>query len=152
MGKYLTEIGPANGQVKIVVLMPRPGECPESRHPPRVPVHGAWERPRVGWLAVCKILSGNRTSTALHVVIPPSELSAASEYAIESVVETVRSATGSLAQNKKLSLKTEVAKPFPIGIGDEQRLTQDGIGQRCGSCAPRGYRGSCHSGSRRNGR
>jgi len=46
------------------------------------------------------------------------------EYAIESVVETVRSATESLAQNKRLALKTEVAKPLPIGLGDEQRLTQ----------------------------
>jgi signal transduction histidine kinase len=46
------------------------------------------------------------------------------EYAIESVVETVRSATESLAQNKKLALKTEVDKPMPIGLGDEQRLTQ----------------------------
>jgi len=46
------------------------------------------------------------------------------EYAIESVVETVRSATESLAQNKKLSLKTEVAESLPIGLGDEQRLTQ----------------------------
>jgi GAF domain-containing protein/anti-sigma regulatory factor (Ser/Thr protein kinase) len=46
------------------------------------------------------------------------------EYAIESVVETVRSATESLAQNKKLALKTEIAKPLPIGLGDEQRLTQ----------------------------
>ena len=46
------------------------------------------------------------------------------EYAIESVVETVRSATESLAQNKKLALTTEVAKSLPIGVGDEQRLTQ----------------------------
>jgi signal transduction histidine kinase len=46
------------------------------------------------------------------------------EYAIESVVETVRSATESLAQNKKLALNTEVAKSLPIGLGDEQRLTQ----------------------------
>jgi signal transduction histidine kinase len=46
------------------------------------------------------------------------------EYAIESVVETVRSATESLAQNKKLSFKTEVAKSLPVGLGDEQRLTQ----------------------------
>jgi signal transduction histidine kinase len=46
------------------------------------------------------------------------------EYAIESVVETVRSATESLAQNKRLVLKTEVAKSLPIGVGDEQRLTQ----------------------------
>jgi signal transduction histidine kinase/putative methionine-R-sulfoxide reductase with GAF domain len=46
------------------------------------------------------------------------------EYAIESVVETVRSATESLAQNKKLSFKTDVAKPLPVGLGDEQRLTQ----------------------------
>src|SRR5262245_6523428 len=42
------------------------------------------------------------------------------EYAIESVVETVRSATESLAQNKKLALKTEVARSLPIGLGDEQ--------------------------------
>jgi signal transduction histidine kinase len=47
-----------------------------------------------------------------------------SEYAIESVVDTVRSATESLAQNKKLALKTEVAKSLPVGLGDEQRLTQ----------------------------
>jgi GAF domain-containing protein len=46
------------------------------------------------------------------------------EYAIESVVETVRAAIESLAQNKKLALKTEVAKSLPVGLGDEQRLTQ----------------------------
>jgi signal transduction histidine kinase len=46
------------------------------------------------------------------------------EYAIESVVETVRSATESLAQNKKLVLSTDVAKSLPFGLGDEQRLTQ----------------------------
>jgi signal transduction histidine kinase len=47
-----------------------------------------------------------------------------SEYAIESVVETVRAATESLAQNKKLTLTTSVHKPLPVGLGDEQRLTQ----------------------------
>src|SRR5215475_15926989 len=47
-----------------------------------------------------------------------------SEYAIESVIETVRVATESLAQNRKLALKTEVAKSLPMGLGDEQRLTQ----------------------------
>jgi signal transduction histidine kinase len=46
------------------------------------------------------------------------------EYAMESVVETVRSATESLAQNKRLALNTEVAKSLPVGLGDEQRLTQ----------------------------
>jgi signal transduction histidine kinase len=46
------------------------------------------------------------------------------EYAIESVVETVRAATESLAQNKMLTLTTSVAKSLPIGLGDEQRLTQ----------------------------
>ena len=45
------------------------------------------------------------------------------EYAIEGVVETVRSATESLAQSKKLALKTEVAKSLPICLGDEQRIT-----------------------------
>jgi signal transduction histidine kinase len=46
------------------------------------------------------------------------------EYAIESVVETVRAATESLAQNKKLTLTTSVEKSLPVGLGDEQRLTQ----------------------------
>jgi signal transduction histidine kinase len=46
------------------------------------------------------------------------------EYSIETMVETVRVATESLAQNKKLALTTAVAKSLPIGIGDEQRLTQ----------------------------
>jgi signal transduction histidine kinase len=47
-----------------------------------------------------------------------------SDYAIESVVETVRAATESLAQNKKLTLTTSVDKALPVGLGDEQRLTQ----------------------------
>jgi signal transduction histidine kinase len=47
-----------------------------------------------------------------------------SEYALESVVETVRAATESLAQNKKLTLTTCVDKSLPVGLGDEQRLTQ----------------------------
>ena len=46
-----------------------------------------------------------------------------SEYAIESVVETVRAATESLAHNKKLRLTTSVDKSLPFGLGDEQRLT-----------------------------
>jgi signal transduction histidine kinase len=46
------------------------------------------------------------------------------EYALENVVETVRAATESLAETKKLGLKTDVAKKLPVGMGDEQRLTQ----------------------------
>jgi signal transduction histidine kinase len=46
------------------------------------------------------------------------------EYALENVVETVRVATESLAEAKKLSLKTDVDTSLPIGLGDEQRLTQ----------------------------
>jgi signal transduction histidine kinase len=46
------------------------------------------------------------------------------EYALESVVETVRAATESLAAAKNLALKTEVEKRMPLGLGDEQRLTQ----------------------------
>jgi signal transduction histidine kinase len=46
------------------------------------------------------------------------------EYAVESMVETVRAATESLAETKNLSLKTDVAKKLPVGQGDEQRLTQ----------------------------
>jgi signal transduction histidine kinase len=47
-----------------------------------------------------------------------------SEYALENVVETVRAATESLAETKKLALKIDVAKRLPVGLGDEQRLTQ----------------------------
>jgi len=46
------------------------------------------------------------------------------EYALESVVETVRLATEALAETKKLAFKTDVAELLPIGLGDEQRLTQ----------------------------
>jgi GAF domain-containing protein/anti-sigma regulatory factor (Ser/Thr protein kinase) len=46
------------------------------------------------------------------------------EYALESVVETVRAATEALAETKKLGLRADVAKRLPIGVGDEQRLTQ----------------------------
>jgi signal transduction histidine kinase len=62
-------------------------------------------------LDIAKIESGQFTLTM-------------SEYAIESIVETVRAATESLAQNKKLTLTTSVDKSLPIGLGDEQRLTQ----------------------------
>jgi signal transduction histidine kinase len=47
-----------------------------------------------------------------------------SEYALSSMIETVRVATESLAEGKKLALKTDVAKGLPHGLGDEQRLTQ----------------------------
>jgi signal transduction histidine kinase len=46
------------------------------------------------------------------------------EYALENVVETVRAATEALAETKKLALTTEISKQLPIGVGDEQRLTQ----------------------------
>jgi GAF domain-containing protein len=47
-----------------------------------------------------------------------------SEYALSSMVETVRVATESLAAAKKLTFKTEVEQSLPRGFGDEQRLTQ----------------------------
>jgi signal transduction histidine kinase len=46
------------------------------------------------------------------------------EYALENVVETVRAATEALAETKKLGLTTDVVRRLPIGVGDEQRLTQ----------------------------
>jgi signal transduction histidine kinase len=46
------------------------------------------------------------------------------EYALDGVVEAVRVATESLAESKKLSLKTDVAKGLPRGLGDEQRISQ----------------------------
>jgi signal transduction histidine kinase len=46
------------------------------------------------------------------------------EYSLDGIVETVRVATESLAEGKKLSLKTDVAKGLPCGLGDEQRISQ----------------------------
>jgi signal transduction histidine kinase len=47
-----------------------------------------------------------------------------SEYSIDSMVQTVRMATESLASAKKLFFKTNVVKGLPYGWGDEPRLTQ----------------------------
>src|SRR5262245_18783583 len=57
------------------------------------------------------------------------------EYALENVVETVRVATESLAETKKLSLKTDVAKSLPIGFGDEQHTGLAVLALRCPSGA-----------------
>jgi signal transduction histidine kinase len=46
------------------------------------------------------------------------------EYSLDGIVETVRVATESLAEGKKLSLRTDVAKGLPCGLGDEQRISQ----------------------------
>jgi signal transduction histidine kinase len=46
------------------------------------------------------------------------------EYALSSLIETVRVATESLASEKGLELHTEVAPQLPSGFGDEQRLMQ----------------------------
>ena len=46
------------------------------------------------------------------------------EYSIKEVVNTVVTATGSLAAEKKLALKTVIADNLPIGKGDERRITQ----------------------------
>ena len=46
------------------------------------------------------------------------------EYSLDSMVETVRLATESLASAKQLSFRTEVVKGLPYGLGDEPRLTQ----------------------------
>lgn len=45
-------------------------------------------------------------------------------YSWDSIVHSVVSATGSLAQAKSLELRVEVAPVLPTGIGDERRLTQ----------------------------
>jgi signal transduction histidine kinase len=46
------------------------------------------------------------------------------EYSLGSMVETVRMATESLASVKRLSIRTDVVKGLPYGVGDESRLTQ----------------------------
>ena len=46
------------------------------------------------------------------------------EYGVQGVVEAVMIATESLATEKKLVLKSDVAKDLPRGLGDERRLAQ----------------------------
>jgi signal transduction histidine kinase len=47
-----------------------------------------------------------------------------SEYSIKEVVNTVVTATGSLAAEKKLALKTVISDNLPSAKGDERRITQ----------------------------
>jgi signal transduction histidine kinase len=46
------------------------------------------------------------------------------EYSMEQVVQTVVTAVGALAAEKKLTLKVTVPPNLPIGRGDERRITQ----------------------------
>jgi signal transduction histidine kinase len=46
------------------------------------------------------------------------------DYSIKEVVQTVVTATESLADEKKLLLKTDIAEDMPPGEGDERRITQ----------------------------
>jgi signal transduction histidine kinase len=68
------------------------------------------------------------------------------EYALANVVETVRAATESLAETKKLALIADVAGPLPIGLGDEQRLTQVLLNLVCHQVHGH-WRGASHRGA-----
>jgi signal transduction histidine kinase len=46
------------------------------------------------------------------------------DYSLTDVVQTVHAALESLAAEKKLSLKVQLASDLPLGNGDERRLTQ----------------------------
>jgi signal transduction histidine kinase len=46
------------------------------------------------------------------------------DYSVENIVQSVVSATGSLASTKGLEIKINVAEQLPLGRGDERRLTQ----------------------------
>ena len=46
------------------------------------------------------------------------------DYSVESVVQSVVSATDSLAKAKGIELRAEIAPQLPLGRGDERRLTQ----------------------------
>ena len=46
------------------------------------------------------------------------------DYSVESVVQSVISAAGSLAKTKGIELRSEVPPQLPLGRGDERRLTQ----------------------------
>ena len=46
------------------------------------------------------------------------------DYSMETVVQSVVSATGSLAEAKGIAIKTSIPEGLPIGRGDERRLNQ----------------------------
>ncbi|PWB63511.1 MAG: histidine kinase [Bradyrhizobiaceae bacterium] len=46
------------------------------------------------------------------------------DYSVENMVQSVVSATGSLASAKNIEIRTEIQDDLPIGRGDERRLTQ----------------------------
>ena len=46
------------------------------------------------------------------------------DYSVESIVQSVVSATGSLASTKGLEVKISVPEHLPVGRGDQRRLTQ----------------------------
>lgn len=46
------------------------------------------------------------------------------DYSVETVVQSVVSATGSLAKAKEIKIKTSIPNKLPVGRGDERRLTQ----------------------------
>src|SRR5262249_26807111 len=46
------------------------------------------------------------------------------DYSVENMVQSVTSATESLAKGKGIELKTEISDSLPTGRGDERRLTQ----------------------------
>lgn len=46
------------------------------------------------------------------------------DYSVETVVQSVVAATGSLAEAKGIKIKTSVPDGLPVGRGDERRLTQ----------------------------
>ena len=74
--------------------------------------------------------NGNHLLGLINTVLDISKIESGqfklnlSEYALSSMVETVRVATESLAAAKKLAFHVDVAKGLPHGLGDEQRLTQ----------------------------
>ena len=47
-----------------------------------------------------------------------------SEYSFNDVAQAVAAAVGSLATEKQLRLRVEVAADLPVGQGDERRITQ----------------------------
>jgi signal transduction histidine kinase len=95
-------------------------------------VDGVYGAPPEKMTAVLKRIesNGRHLLGLINAVLDLSKIEAGqltldvTEYSLANVVQTVHAALESLAAEKKLALKVQLASDLPLAVGDERRLTQ----------------------------